>query len=399
LKLSWRLFRGLAFADLSQYSISAHPSSLLEYSRLIVVIEAIHAAMTCVWTFPATIASLQITFKTRMELFLLLCERLESYTTKAVKYRKLTREKEKGSEDSQPLELLSPRLATDSLHRIIRPVVGVDRCSTDCVELEAEFLTKCLDFMHPDSENPNVDEEDYQWRQKLLDSLGVGFLRRHIRERNIRLIEAVLQYSEDIAVSQSLPPLLSSPPSSSSADLSDCLTSLSRVREKFHSLYTGILLDFTMMRTLEIDGDESKPTFHPSLIFTSTSATNHQSCKQLALREMLGCIRLESFLGKMISRTTTERVASLVEMFEGAKSSNVMSLSVVTGHSRTLGYHAKKFLTLLLRLHESDRGDAPLVVLLLGEISQLMTAEETEILKETIYQECNEKLSRFPDLS
>jgi hypothetical protein len=363
----------------------------LEYARLIVVIEAIQAAMTCLWTFPSRISSFQLTLKARIELFLVLCEQLEKYTIKAVKYRKHTREKEKGTQESQPSDLLSPRLPTDSFHRIIRPVVGVERCSTDCAEVEAEFLTKCLELLNSESENADLDEEEYQLRQRVWNSPAVEFLRRHIRERHIRVLEGILQYSEDLAVAKFLPSFLSSLPP---GDDRCCLSSISRVRDKFRSLYSSILLDFMMMRTLDRDQVEPKSTMQPSLIFSSSSISNHQSCKQLALRGMLGCVRLESFLGKMLSRTMNETRSSLVEMFVANPELNPQSLSVTTGLSRALGFHAKKFVTLLLNLHETDRGDAPLIVLILGEIAQLMTAEETELLKDVISQECSEKLSR-----
>lgn len=389
MKLSWRLFRGLAFADLSHYSISHNPVSSLEYARLLVVIEAIQAAMACIWAFPTSRAFSQLTFQNKMDLFLVLCEQLEKYTSKAVKYRKQSREKEQGCHDSHQLH--SPRLATESFHRIIRPVVGVERCSTDCAEVEAEFLTKCLDLLNTESENPDVDDEEYQLRQKLWNSTGVEFLRRHIRERHIRLLEAVLQYSEDLAVAKLLPPFITSPPD----DGHCCLSSLSRIREKFRNLYSSILLDFMMMRTLDRDQGEPKPTIQSSLILLSSSISNHQSCKQLALRGMLGCVRLESFLGKVLSRTVNERRSSLVEMF---MAKNPQSLSITPGLSRELGFHGKKFVTLLLNLHETDRGDASLVVLILGEISQLMTEEETELLKDVISQECSEKLSRSSSL-
>jgi hypothetical protein len=387
MRIIWRLCRGLANADLAQYSISQNPSTLLEYGRLTVVIEALQATIAAVWVFPDQ-ACPGLTFQTRVELFLQLADRLENFTEKATRFRKQIREKEKGQGDQSNPDLPLPRLPAESFHRVTRVVVGVERCSSHCVELEADFLTRCLDLFNPENENVDIDDEQYSWRQKLLDSPGAEFIRRHLRERCIRLLEAILQYSEDFAIRSSVVPFL---PSHAERGLA----AFSRVRHKFELLYSPILRDLILMRTLDRDQIKRNQKIQPSLIFLSLSTNGHQSCKQLALRGMLGCIRLEVFLGQMLSRSLEQRETALVRMLERGTNFQPQTASTGTPAPRTLEYHARKFINLLLALHETDRADASLAVFILGEISLLMTAEQTEKLGELLVQQCDEKLSRF----
>jgi hypothetical protein len=396
MKVIWRLFRGLATADLSQYSISKNLSTSMEYGRLTVVIEALHAAIACVWVFSDHACS--ITLRDRIEIFLQLASRLESYTEKAIKFRKQIREKEKSQsgDSQQTVELPLPMLPAESFHRITRVVVGVERCSSHCVELEAEFLTQCLDLLNPENENIDIDDEQQLWRQKLLDSPVVEFIRRHLRERGIRLLEAILQYSEDFAIRSSVVQFL---PSRVRLSEESSLASLVRIRQKFELLYPPILRDLILMRTLDRDQIKQDPKVQPSLIFLSLSTSGQQSCKQLALREMLGCIRLEIFLGQMLCGSREQREIDLVGMLE--RGTNIPLQSTSNGAPsvpRSLEYHARKFVNLFLALHETDRSDASLAVLILAELSQLMTSDQKEKLAEVVFQQCDEKLLRSQHL-
>lgn len=388
MRVLWRLFRGLAIGDLSQYSISQNIQTASDYVRLIVVIEALQTAIAGVWTINLS----GITRKHRIELFSLLVQRLENFSAKALKFRKQFKEKEKGSsaDGDNSSEFPLPRLPTDSFHLVILPVVGVDRCCIDCIELEAEFLTQSLDVLRIDEEISDVSEEEYQWRQSLIGLDTIDFLRRHLRERYIRVLEASLRLIEDVAISKSVLPFIPSMyPSYNHPS-----TALPVIRMKFQSLYCQILLDLMMMRTEALEQAKEKTKVYQSLLFTSPSINLH-SCKQLALRGLLGCIRFEIFLGLMLSNSISQRESSLISLLDQGTNRSWTSSALTNNVARTLDFHARKFLTLCLNLHETDRGDAALAVLILGEISILLNSEKAKVVQELIVQQCNEKLSRL----
>ena len=120
----------------------------------------------------------------------------------------------------------------------------------------------------------------------------------------------------------------------------------------------------------------------------------------------------------MLSTSFTQREKSLSEMLEFSANTNqnqttstALSTSTTTtttttsitnstttnlniNSHRSLEYYFKKFVTLFLALQESGKGEAPIVVLILGELTGLISSETKQHLSEFLMKQCNEKLWR-----
>ena len=102
------------------------------------------------------------------------------------------------------------------------------------------------------------------------------------------------------------------------------------------------------------------------------------TAKQMVLRSLLGCLRLESHLGSHSAGGETElRLTRVLEDSLGKTQSKNMrnTASALTGSTQSLSLlqQGKHFVALLISMHASDdkggeRGDCTLVVALLGEI-------------------------------
>jgi hypothetical protein len=366
------------------------------------------------------------------------------------------------------LQLPLPRLAGELQGLRAHVILGADSVWCEGVEMEMATVSEALDALNFGAQDEEQEERDFEAAAaegipidviaarrieregeaaamaSLQDSVSAPFLRRHLAERALHVLEGVLCHLEDLSTTIKSSTTTTSSTTSSSGSgrgvdshttdsprhmyVKQCLAGLAGgARALFSSLLKEMVRQRTEERDMQMQAGAAGAVGEQhggSLIFPAAGAALFLTPKQVVVRGLLGCVRAQVLVSALqYGGVEEERMRALSDMLQiGFERSHIKKASRgAGGHSQlsalfpsfsastastltavsapSLDVQAKSFATLFLAMHGSgdrggERAEAPLCVALLAEVVGCMSRELQGKLRATVLKLCGEKLQK-----